>query len=258
MKSLHNYDLVVISSSGGKDSQTALDVTVKLAIDEGYCLDNMYVVHADLGRAEWQGTKELAKAQADYYGLKFIAISRPQGDLLDHIEKKGMFPDSARRWCTSDHKRGQISKVYTQLTDEFRSAPGKESHQVQILEVLGFRGEESPARAKRVPFITNTRLSNTKRTVHTWVPIHTMLEDEVWATIKSSGAPYHEAYDLGMKRLSCVFCVFATRDQLILAGKHNPELLNEYVRVENKIGHKFQQNKPIADIKAHLLSEGVA
>lgn len=245
--SLWDYDVVVVSSSAGKDSQTALDVIVEKAKHERYPLSNIIVVHADLGRVEWKDTKELAKRQADHYGLRFEIVSRPQGDLLDHIEKKGKFPDSARRWCTSDHKRAQISKVYTKITDEIRD--GRKDYRVNILEVLGFRAQESHARAKRIPFITNTRLTNTKRLVHTWLPIHEYTEDQVWARIKQSGVEYHKAYDQGIDRLSCVFCIFAPKKQLEIAGRLNPELLDEYVRVEKKIGHSFKNNAPISQIK---------
>ena len=33
--------------------------------------------------------------------------------------------------------------------------------------------------------------------------------EDVWARIKASGVEHHKAYDLGMSRLSCCFCVFA-------------------------------------------------
>ena len=51
---------------------------------------------------------------------------------------------------------------------------------------------------------------------------------------------YHHAYDLGMPRLSCVFCIFAPESALLVAGKHNPDLLKQYVAVEEKIGHSFK------------------
>jgi hypothetical protein len=62
-----------------------------------------------------------------------------------------------------------------------------------------------------------------------------------------SGVNYHFAYDLGMPRLSCCFCIFASEDALMIAGKHNPELLTEYVRVETKIDHTFK-NGPLASL----------
>ena len=76
----------------------------------------------------------------------------------------------------------------------------------------------------------------------------------MWAAIKASGAPYHPAYDLGMPRLSCVFCIFAPKAALVLAGRHNPELLAEYVQVEQEIGHRFTVKLSMAEVAQAVAS----
>jgi hypothetical protein len=55
-----------------------------------------------------------------------------------------------------------------------------------------------------------------------------------------------------MPRLSCCFCIFSPRSALLLAGKHNPELLAEYVAVEKQIGHRFRKELPLAEIQDAL------
>ena len=60
-------------------------------------LGRLVVAHADLGRVEWPGTRELAEEQARHYGLEFVAVARPQGDLLEHIAHRGMFPSPDRK-----------------------------------------------------------------------------------------------------------------------------------------------------------------
>ena len=60
----------------------------------------------------------------------------------------------------------------------------------------------------------------------------------------------HPSYRLGMPRLSCVFCIFAPKAALVLAAKHNPELMAEYVRVEQKIGHTFRPELSLAAVQA--------
>ena len=101
------YDIILVNSSAGKDSQAIFTELVRRADLEGV-RDRLVVVHADLGRVEWPGTKDLARRQAAHYGLRFESMARPQGDLLAHIEQRGMFPSSTTRLCTSDHKRGQV------------------------------------------------------------------------------------------------------------------------------------------------------
>src|SRR5262249_23468515 len=169
--------------------------------------------------------------------------------LLEHITQRGMFPSPAARYCTSDMKRNQVQKLFTRLADASRSRGG---FPVRILNCLGLRAEESPARAKRLPFLTDERASNSRHTVDCWLPIHDWTVQQVWERIKASGVRHHPAYDLGMPRLSCCFCIFAPRSALLLAGKHNPQLLAEYVAVERQIGHTFRLELPLAEVQAAL------
>jgi 3'-phosphoadenosine 5'-phosphosulfate sulfotransferase (PAPS reductase)/FAD synthetase len=245
---LKNYRWIVVNSSGGKDSQTALRVIVQECDRLGISRDVIVVSHQCLGRVEWQGTLDLVKAQADHYGLR-LEVSKYRNKagqeltLLDAVRNRGMWPSSQQRYCTSDFKRDPGARVIRKL---FRESPG------DVLNVMGFRSEESPARAKRAVFARNERLCTRDRIVHEFLPIHEWNEASVWASIKASGVPYHQAYDLGMPRLSCAFCIFAPRPALLIAGQHNPELLNEYVAIEREIGHDFQHGKPIADIQAAI------
>ena len=241
---LAEWDVILLNSSGGKDSQTMVRAVVKAADAEGVPRNRIVVAHADLGRVEWNGTKELAREQSEAYGIEFRAIARPQGDLLQHIEKRGMFPSPAARYCTSDHKRGQIAKIVTALDRERRDGDG-----FRLLNVMGLRAEESPARRKRAAFTPNRYFSTNTREVWDWLPIQHWSEDEVWQDIQESGVRYHEAYDLGMPRLSCVFCIYAPKAALVLAARHNPELLAEYVNVEARIGHKFRLDVSMAEVR---------
>lgn len=249
---LTSYDVILVNSSAGKDSQAMLSAVVELA-DELGCRDKLVVVHADLGRVEWEGTKELAGRQAAHYGLRFEVVKRGQNDLLDHVAERGMWPSSAARYCTSDHKRGPIRTLMTRLVEEVRAARKAAGdtnwkRPVRLLNCLGLRAEESPARAKKVAFERDESASNGKRAVDTWLPIHEWSTEAVWEKIRESGVEHHRAYDLGMPRLSCCFCVMAPEAALVLAGRHNPKLLAEYVAVEAKIGHTFRKSLPILKV----------
>jgi 3'-phosphoadenosine 5'-phosphosulfate sulfotransferase (PAPS reductase)/FAD synthetase len=243
------YHWILLNSSAGKDSQAMLDVVVEQCDQARVPRSRLLVAHADLGRVEWPGTRELAEEQARHYGLAFVAVARPQGDLLDHIAQRGRFPSPSVRFCTSSHKRDQVLKVLTGLADRTR----RDGVSVcRILNCLGLRAEESPARARRLPFVVNEVASNGRRWVDDWLPLHAWTAAQVWARIRASGVRHHPAYDLGMPRLSCCFCIFSPCSALLLAGKHNPELLAQYVEVERQIGHRFRQELPLADVQAAL------
>lgn len=111
------YDWIVVNSSGGKDSQAMLDLVCQRAEAESV-LSRVVVVHADLGRVEWQGTREIAQAQAECYGVPFVAVWRRQGDLLNQIESRGKFPGPSTRFCTAHHKQNQVERVFTALSTE--------------------------------------------------------------------------------------------------------------------------------------------
>jgi len=245
---LRDYDVILVNSSAGKDSQTALDVVAKIARRAGV-EDRVVVVHAAVGVVEWEGTLELAREQAEHYGFRFEVVGRPQGDLLQHVEERGMWPSSAARYCTSDHKRGQVRKLMTQLTAEQRTA-GITDRPVRILNVMGFRAEESPARANRIAYEFDKNASNGKRHVDQWLPIHGWTTPMVWSNIKASGVRYHAAYDLGMTRLSCRFCVLASKEDLICSARANPELARTYADLELRIGHRFTHKLSMAEIIA--------
>ena len=244
---LASYDIILANSSAGKDSQAMLDYLAERCRALGI-LDRLVVVHADLGRVEWRGTAELAEEHARHYGLRFFKVRREQGDLLHQVEQRGKWPGPKTRYCTSDHKRGQVQRVMTALVQEFRHRGVRRP--VRILNCMGHRAEESPKRAKMRPLEHEKRASNGRRHVDTWRPLHAWTEPQVWARIRQAGTRAHWAYSIGMPRLSCCFCIYAPREALILAGHHNRELLSEYVRVERKIGHDFKHRLPIASIQA--------
>lgn len=266
---LTTYDIILVNSSAGKDSQAMLDLLVEMADGAGV-RDRMVVVHCDLGRMEWSGTRELAEEQAAHYGLRFEVVKREGteykgrvlGDLLDQVierheanlangKQQPPWPSSTARWCTSDQKTAQVLKLIVRLTKE-KAHLGRK---VRILNCLGLRADESPARAKKPAFGFDKQASNGLRHVDRWLPIHSWTIDQVWERIRQSGVPHHPAYDQGMPRLSCSFCILASRGALIRAAQLRPDLAAEYVSVEERVGWRFRNDLSMADIVAAAEAE---
>ncbi|MCF6391265.1 MULTISPECIES: phosphoadenosine phosphosulfate reductase family protein [Mycobacteriaceae] len=250
---LRSYDWILVSSSAGKDSQAALDVVAEAASQAG-ALDRVVVVHADLGEAEWDGVPELAAEHAAHYGLRFELARRERDGalytILDHVQQRGMWPSSQQRWCTSDFKRGPIRKVMTKLVAELRDSDQVVGRPVHLLNVMGLRAEESSARARRQPYAPNPSASNGRRRVDDWYPIHELSTTQVWQRVRSAGTRPHPAYLEGMSRLSCRFCVLASRADLVCSARLNPELARRYAAVETQTGHRFRADLSMADIIA--------
>jgi 3'-phosphoadenosine 5'-phosphosulfate sulfotransferase (PAPS reductase)/FAD synthetase len=245
---LVTYDWLVVNLSGGKDSQEMLRLVVTLCIALGI-VDRIVCVFADLGSDdEWPGAEEMARYHASYYGLPFVVVRKGENagqpvTLLEHIEKRGMWPDMDNRYCTSDLKRDPISTVITRLCAELRKQwkaalpKGCKARvrRVRVLNCMGLRAQESPDRALTPPFENNERLTNaTVKNVDNWLPLHSWTEDQVWAGIRESGVRYHPVYDQGMPRLSCRFCVLAGRRALVRAAQLDPEGALKRARLEDK------------------------
>ncbi|WP_251066149.1 phosphoadenosine phosphosulfate reductase family protein [Streptomyces sp. ISL-36] len=248
MEMIRAADALVIQSSAGKDSLVMLHRLATWAAQAG-CKDKVVVVHCDLGdTSEWPGVRELAQRQAERYGLRFVAVDSG-GGLLGLVEKRGMFPDAARRLCTSSLKRDKANVLLTEIVATLGL-----DRQALIINCLGIRAAESTARSKKLPLSIDTRTSNGKRLVLTWHPIFTLSNSEVWEEIASEGLEYHPIYDTLLPRLSCVYCVLAGPDALVLATRAcfalGLSLPTTYVALEQRIGHTFKQDLRLSAVVA--------
>ena len=75
--------------------------------------EQLLVVHAPLGEVEWPETvAHLRNTIPPGVPLIFARVTSGK-TLLEHIEERGRFPDSRRRYCTAGTKRGPIAELLT-------------------------------------------------------------------------------------------------------------------------------------------------
>ena len=218
--------LVSVSTSGGKDSQ-AMTILLSRIVPR----DQLVAVHAPLAGVEWPGTIEHIRATIPD-GMPLILAHVTSGKtLLDSIEERGRFPSPAVRWCTSSTKRGPIERELRRYLKAHPRFGGR------IVNAMGMRSEESPARARKPTWRLNERNSRAGRTWCDWLPIHDLTEGQVLDVIRAAGQAPHPAYAMGMSRLSCVFCIMASRADFRTAARLQPRLYADYVALERRIGH---------------------
>ena len=260
---LSNFSDIIISISGGKDSQMILGVMMDRIKAQGYA-GSVRAIHADTG-AEWPQSLPHCEMLCDHYGIP-LDVAIPFRALPEHMErrcgivkqwnidheakilagdekKRAGWASSACRYCTSDCKRAPIDKVV-------RGAFPARSTGSSILSVTGERRQESAHREKLPELEPHKRLTAGSRVVTMYRPILDYTLDQVWAHIASTGLPRHVAYDKGNKRLSCAICVLASDDDIRNGAAECPDLAEHYLRIEREYGFTMKNGKSLAQILA--------
>lgn len=236
--------MFVANHSGGKDSQAQL-----IRLLERVPAAQLIVVHASLGAMEWPGAMELARDQAAAAGLPFI-VAQAKKTLLQMVERRfesrpevPSWPSASTRQCTSDLKRDPIVREVRQYA--------KANGYKLIVNCLGLRAQESPGRAKRAPMRLNQRETNSVATWYEWLPVHDLSTTEIFGIIEQAGQRPHYAYSLGNDRLSCVFCVMASKKDLVTGHANNPGLLEQYDALEKRTGYTMHMSRiPLVELTA--------
>jgi 3'-phosphoadenosine 5'-phosphosulfate sulfotransferase (PAPS reductase)/FAD synthetase len=275
------------SLSGGKDSQALVIVGAAWFRAQGYP-GRQYVIHADLGRAEWPQTPAFVQQIAEQAGVPLIITRRTGGDLIQRIEQeierlagtnRQVWPSSGARYCTSDLKRGPLNRAQRTLSEVVICAQGN-------------RFQESPGRAKQPVVevdkgITATSIEPAKnlkgmppdealaarqpgqRLALNWHAIASYTIDQVWEACGTStadlqlrralyqagqheealeGWPCHPAYVFGNERLSCAFCVLGSKGDLLNGAQHNPELYAHLIKLEIVGGATFKNKWSLTEL----------
>ena len=269
------FDLIIANTSGGKDSMVMLDRLMGLAEEQGV-LDRVWVLHADLGELEHQGVGQLVQKHAQAYGMKqrLRVVERTthgfHKDLLERFEdrliafleepKKG-FPGWGTRYCTSEFKTGEVKKW---VNDYIRTTYGpshvnlvkKYGRRVRVLQVLGLRTEESGLRAGPGFKLDKAQSRPTRKETYTWLPVQGLRTKQVWGQLKrlkKKGIPYHLAYDVGFKRLSCRLCPLAGNEDVMLGALIYPKLTERIIALQRAYGKPFKQSTTLEQLRDKAL-----
>lgn len=223
-----------VSHSGGKDSQAMYVEICKVVPHE-----QIVVVHADLGRVEWSGVQGHIRNTVHHV----LNVVRAGKELLEMVKARGMWPSAAYRQCTSDLKRGPIF-LFIRHDMKRRGA-------TIAVNCMGIRAQESTARSKKNPFSFNKMQSCKGRDVWDWLPLFHHTTEEVFQIIADAEQKPFWAYEKN-ERLSCVFCIMGSLNDLRHGAEQNPELYREYVELEKEIGHTiFTKGKTPVYLEDH-------
>jgi DNA sulfur modification protein DndC len=211
--------LFVINHSGGKDSQ-AMTSYLRSVVPH----DQLVIVHAELPEVDWEGIREHIESTCEGIPVHYC---RARKTFFDMVEHRQMWPSPKYRQCTSDLKRGPIEKTIRHIL--------RQRGKYLVVNCMGLRAQESASRRKATVFKLHEKNSVAGRIWYDWLPIHAWTEDEVYAEIARSGQRPHPAYAAGMTRLSCCFCIMASKRDLKTAARLKPELFQLYIETERRL-----------------------
>lgn len=253
-----------IGVSGGKDSQACTDAVVRHLDEIGHTGPRV-LVHADLGRVEWNDSLPVCEELAAKFGLELLVVRRPAGDMMDRWKSrwkanlkryadlscvKLILPWStpSLRFCTSELK---IDPLTRELKKRFPNH--------DIVNVAGIRRQESTTRAKMPVSAPQEKLKRKRsgKVGVTWNAIIEFTIDDVFASIAQAGLRLHEAYvRYGVSRVSCVFCIMSCQADLRASSacEDNADVYCEMVQLEADSTFAFQGQHWLADTAPQLLS----
>lgn len=291
---------LAISVSGGADSQ-ALAIVLAAAQRERKWPGKIFLIHANLGRAEWPETLPHVERISREMGLSLEVVRRAQGDLVAQWQERQrqlagtgtpFWSSRGQRYCTSGQKRDQINRTLRKYA--------------LVISAEGIRADESTDRAEKQPLMVREKIT-TERLKHldpekawvewqashqaglwqdsdlpglqedqeggrlalTWYPLFYWTKDNVWQECGTSSEeleqcralyqsgqgeearkrwPCHPCYYYGNSRCSCAFCVLASRPDLEVGAKHNPDLLRLLAGMEQESNCSFKQGLWLSDL----------
>lgn len=274
-----DYDHVIVAFSGGKDSLACVLHVLECGVQPDRIELWHHLVDGRYGYImDWPVTKSYCQAVADALCLPLL-FSWKDGGLMREARRQNqstapirweepdgsisskqgrpspgtrmkfpqVSPDLSVRWCSS-YLKIDVAKRIINNSQRFR---GK-----RVLVVTGERAEESTARAGYAGCQVHeadcrkTKRSSSRRHVDHWRPILQWPETQVWEIIQRHGVVPHPAYYAGFGRVSCAFCIFASRSQMATAAHILPGQWGQVRKAEREFGCTMK--------RGHTLDEWVA
>lgn len=203
--------LVIASVSGGRDSAAASLFLRELGIEHER-------VFADTG---WHPLTYDYIAGPLTRALGPIVRVAGERSLPELVRHKGMFPSRTRRFCTVELKVEPLKAYIARRAAETGRT---------VVNVIGIRRAESRARAGALELEGERYADGTS--VLVWRPLVEWSVESVEAIHRRHGLEPNPLYAMGAKRVGCWPCINASKAELKLLGRTDPERVREIAALE--------------------------
>ena len=283
---LKSYDHYIVATSGGKDSFGCIAYLLMNDIPKNkielwhHCIDGKQRANGSHDFMDWPVTEDYVRRVAAAFGIRLFfswkqggfkremlrqnALTAPNhfeapdpndpdniiecsiGGVRGKKNTRLKFPqvcaDLKRRWCSAYLK---IDVCTAAINNQPRFLNKR------ALVLTGERAEESPGRAKYKAFEPDRsdRRYGKKivRHVDHLRPVHQWDEQKVWDAMKEFKLVPHPCYRLGWNRLSCISCIFGSRNQWASIYEIWPQKAEEIYKFEREFGFTIHREKSVMD-----------
>ena len=237
---------IIVAFSGGKDSQACLIWAV-----QKYGFKNIRAVFCDTGW-EHQDTYNHIKEITEKLNVELITLrSKKFNGFVDMAKKKGRFPSSQARFCTTELKVKPMIDYILSLNDN-------------VIVIQGIRADESKSRSEMQkqcryfkyyfesygtdkrgkPKYHTYRKNEVKEFCKNYVddvlrPVIDWSGGEVMSYIISNGQKPNPLYYQGVKRVGCYPCIMYSHREIKSMITFNPAYIDRLKSAEQEVKRTF-------------------
>lgn len=228
-----NIEAILVSFSGGKDSQVLLDLVSRVVPSSDFI-----TIYSDTGY-ELPSSIELYEEVQRYYKSKYpdikFELAKNHKEVLQYWDEMGS-PSNIHRWCCGVMKTAPLYLKLKEIVGK-----GRQPH---VLSFIGTRADESLRRSTYSKIAKDAKHTN----VVNVSPILEWSTTEVWLYILLYNLPFNKAYRKGLGRVGCVSCPFGSDWNDYLCNHIFPETTRPFLQKIESIATR----NGVRDVKDYI------